>query len=211
MFINSDIASYSIKKDALVLTNDSDFLVYDLKGVILLPRNFFREELYVYTRTKILDFLGFQEFQLHYYIMISGNDYTKQHPSKLRDGHEATVENTLDYIREVCKSKRECKEDYEEMYPENDAMEEFEMLEKLYSCKQVEIPWNCLTTDIDRVDEIKTKIPEGFDVSTKWKCRETEGGQQVFAPKLSETGPKLHIFSILRISPYPAYGVRRTM
>ena len=167
MFINSDIASYSIKKDALVLTSDSDFLVYDLKGVILLPRNFFREDLYVYTRTKILDFLGFQEFQLHYYIMISGNDYTKHHPSKLRDGREATVENTLDYIREVCKSQRECKEDYEEMYPDDDAMEEFEMLEKLYSCKQVEIPWNCLTTDIDRVDEIKTKIPEGFDVSTK--------------------------------------------
>lgn len=136
--------------------------MYDLKGVILLPRSVFREDLYVYTHSKILDCFGLKEFQLYYYIMISGNDFTKNHAEKLGDGREASVLNTLDYIRENCKSKRECKEDYEEMFPDDDAMEEFDMLQKYYSCEQVEAPWSSLTTDVESVDEIKTKVPEGL-------------------------------------------------
>ena len=162
VLILSDIASYCSKKNALVLTNDSDFFVYDLPGVILLPRSVFREDLYVYTRSKILECLGLKELQLYYYIMISGNDFTKNHAAKLGDGREASIPNTLDYIRENCKSKRECKEDYEEMFPDDDAMDEFDMLEKYYSCKQVEAPWNSLTTDIESLEEIKAKVSEGF-------------------------------------------------
>lgn len=160
--ITRDVARFCSIKNALVLTNDSDFLVYDLKGVILLPRNPFREDLYVYERSKILETFDLKEVQLYYYIMISGNDFTKNHASKLGNGLEATVQNTLDYIRENCKSKRECKEDYEELFPDDDAMEEFEMLEKLYSCQQVVAPWNCLTTDVNSVEELKTKVSEGL-------------------------------------------------
>ena len=116
----------------------------------------------MYTRSKILDFLGLKEFQLHYYIMISGNDFTKNHPVKLSDGREASGKNILDHIQKNCTSKRECKEDYEEMFPDDDAMDEFEMIEKLYSCTQVERPWNTLTTDVDSLDEIRTKVSAGL-------------------------------------------------
>lgn len=44
-----------------------------------------------------------------------------------------------------------------------DVPKKLDMLKKYYSCKQqVEAPWNCLTTDIESLDEIKTKVSEGL-------------------------------------------------
>ena len=81
-----DIASYCLKKNAYVLTNNNEFLFYNIPGVVLLPDRLFNDDLYVYTRSDILKCLDLKEFQLYYYVLISGNDFTKNHAKKLGNG-----------------------------------------------------------------------------------------------------------------------------
>ena len=69
-----------------MLTSNSDFLVYNIPGVVLLPDRLFIDDLYVYTRSKILECLNLKEFQLYYYVLISGNNFTKNYEKKLGNG-----------------------------------------------------------------------------------------------------------------------------
>ena len=86
VFNSRDIACYCLKKKAYVLTSNSDFLVYNIPGVVLLPDRLFKDDLYVYTRSKILECLDLKEFQLYYYVLISGNNFTKNYEKKLGNG-----------------------------------------------------------------------------------------------------------------------------
>lgn len=152
-----------MKKKAYVLTSNSDFLVYNIPGVVLLPDRLFEDDLYLYTRSEILKCLDMTEFQLYDYVIISRNDFTKNQAVKLSDGRLVRASIKLYTFQKMCKSKREWKEDYKERFPNDNVMDEFEKVEKYYSCKQqVEAPWNCLTTDIENLDEIKTKVSEGL-------------------------------------------------
>ena len=158
-----DIASYCSKKKAYVLTSNSDFLVYNIPGVVLLPDRLFKDDLYMYHRSDILKCLRLTEFQLYDFVMISGNDFTENQAVKLSDGRLVRAPINLYAFQKMCKSKREWEEDYEERFPNNNVMDEFEKVKKYYSCEQqVEAPWNCLTTDIESLDEIKMKVSEGL-------------------------------------------------
>ena len=146
-----------------MLTSNSDFLVYNIPGVVLLPDRLFIDDLYVYTRSKILKCLDMTEFQLYDYIMISRNDFTKNHAVKLSDGRLVRAPINLYAFQKMCKSKREWEEDYKERFPNDNVMDMSKKVKKYYSCKQqVKAPWNCLTTDIKSLNKIKTKVSEGL-------------------------------------------------
>ena len=117
----------------------------------------------MYHRIDIIKCLDITEFQLYDFVMISHNDFTKNHAVKLSDGRFVRASINLYTFQKMCKSKREWKEDYKKRFPNDNVMDEFEKVKKYYSCeKQVEAPWNCLTTDIETLDEIKTKVSEGL-------------------------------------------------
>lgn len=125
--ISSDVVRYCSSYDAYVLTDRSALLVYNLKGVILLPGKLDLNQFYLSKREEILEVID-----------------------------DDVIRNMRRYIRD------NYMEDYKRRFPKANTEDEFKMLDELCSAPQVMAPWNCLTTDIESVEKIKTMVSEGL-------------------------------------------------
>ena len=166
-----DIARYSFLKNAVVLTTDSDFLFYNLDGVIFmnLENN---GTLYVTKRSLLMEQLGIEEFQLLYFVVLSGNDFSSRQALKCGDSQKyLNSEELLDEIKTRCKTMEDC----EKHFRENTNLElrdYFEKVQNLYQSEQVDYPWNALTTDVEEAKAIRSLSLEGWlraqDVSFRY-------------------------------------------
>ena len=150
--IYSDIALYCYKHNAIVLTNDSDFLLYDLKGVIILDLvDLQNESVFVYQRKLLLQQFRLSELQLFYFVARHGNDFIK-HTRK--QDERIDIGKTLRHVSSECKTISSCKRDFRNQW-NYEMTDELDLVYAIYGTKQVEYPTSLLTLDINEVNEVK--------------------------------------------------------
>ena len=153
--ISSDIANYCYKHNAMILTNDSDFLFYDLKGVIILDLvNIQNETVFVFQRKLLLQQFKLSELQLFYFAARHGNDFIKH----TRNQNEwIDIGETLRHISRNCNTISDCKKDFKNQW-NYELTNELDVVYANYSIKQVEYPISLLTLDLGKVNEVKYSV-----------------------------------------------------
>ena len=153
--ISSDIANYCYKHNAMILTNDSDFLFYDLKGVIILDLvNIQNETVFVFQRKLLLQKFNIKECQLFYFAARHGNDFIKH----TRNQNEwIDIGETLRHISRNCKSRPDSLIDFKNQW-NYELTNELHLVYLNYSIKQVEYPISLLTLDLGKVNEVKNSV-----------------------------------------------------
>ena len=159
--LSRDIARYSCLNSAFVLTTDSDFIFYNLRGVI-----FYNQcngnQLYITKRSLLMKHLGIKEFQLYYFIVLNGNDFLKRQKIITENRHKPlTTIELLQEIKSHCTTKEDCEKHFRK-YTSNELRDVYEKVASLYSVNQVDFPWSALTNDVAEVEAIRSKIPKGF-------------------------------------------------
>ena len=153
--ISSDIANYCYKHNAMILTNDSDFLFYDLKGVIILDLvNIQEETIFVFQRSLMLYQFKLSELQLFYFVARHGNDFIKH--TRNQD-EKIDIGETLRHISRNCKTISDCKKDFKNQW-NYELTNELDVVKAIYSTKQVEYPISLLTLDLGKVNEVKNSV-----------------------------------------------------
>lgn len=145
----SDIASFCRKRNALVLTSDSDFLLFDLKGVILFDRIAALNSPIVYRQEKILNHFKMNKEQIYYFVSLRGNDFvsptvTIQNSEKKRLGAKEAIKYVKDHFTHEVKSYKK-----------------YNIVKAYYNIHQVNYPWNTITTDVLKESIAKKNITLG--------------------------------------------------
>lgn len=159
--LSRDIARYSYLNNAFVLTTDSDFIFYNLPGVIFI--NWYKDDqLYITKRDLFMRHLGVEEFQLYYFVVLNGNDFLKRQEIKTASGSRyLSLPELLEEVKSHCATKEDCEKHFRE-HTSKELREVYEKVASLYSINQVDFPWSALTNDVAEVEAIRSKIPEGF-------------------------------------------------
>lgn len=130
----------------MVLTSDSDFLIFEVQGVIILDGIKSLNNPWVYYPTMILNHFHISKEQLYYFIAIRGNDFVNPSTAILmKDEKKMSVADTMEYVKK-------------HFTPEVKNSEKYKIIEQYYSLKQVTFPWNLVTTDIFKVKMVKKNI-----------------------------------------------------
>ena len=151
--VHRNIAEYSKKNGAVVLTGDSDFCLFDLKGVVYVNKlNESKKSIRVVTRSKILSHFNINEYQLFYLSLLRGNDYvgkTSTVPRRPDGTRKETIEDTLEYVRNnnETRSLEGCRNDYREHHPRGNYDSIFEIIyQQVFMEDIAEYPFNMVIT-----------------------------------------------------------------
>lgn len=159
--LSRDIARYSYLNNALVLTTDSDFIFYNLPGVIFI-NGYKGGPLYITRRHLLMKHLNIQEFQLYYFVVLNGNDFLKRQAINTESGKKfLPPPQLLEEIKTHCATKQDCEKHFKE-HTNQELREIYEKVASLYASNQVDLPWSALTNDVAEVEAVKSKIPKGF-------------------------------------------------
>ena len=97
------------------------------------------------------------EFQLFYFVALHGNDFIRHNNS---DNIWIDFDKTLRHIQKKCKNRKDCLIDYQNLW--NIVMtNELDLVNAIYSSKQVEYPYSLITLELDQVNEVKN-VMEGL-------------------------------------------------
>ena len=147
----------------MVLTGDSDFFVFELKGVVLLDgvKSLFHPR--VYYQKKILEHFKVSREQLYYFVALRGNDFINASNSLYRndDDKKMSPAETLEYVKShftqaVTTIKR------------------YQRVKWYYCTKHIEDPWSTLTYKKSEVTAIKKRLDSGSTVSSLFLFRNIE-------------------------------------
>ena len=147
----------------MVLTGDSDFFVFELKGVILLDgvNSLFHPR--VYYQEKILKHFNVSREQLYYFVALRGNDFINASRllSKIDDDKKMSPAETLEYVKThftqaVTTTKK------------------YQRVKRYYCTRHIEDPWSTLTYKKSEVTEIKPWLDGGSTVSSLFLFRNIE-------------------------------------
>ena len=147
----------------MVLTGDSDFFVFELKGVILLDgmKSLFHPR--VYYQKKILEHFKVSREQLYYFVALRGNDFINASNSLYRndDDKKMSPAKTLEYAKThftqaVTTTKR------------------YQRVKWYYCTRHIEDPWSTLTYKKSEVTAIKKRLDSGSTVSSLFLFRNIE-------------------------------------
>lgn len=146
----------------MVLTGDSDFFVFELKGVVLLDgmNSLFHPR--VYYQKKIMDHFKVCREQLYYFVALRGNDFinASRNTLKIDDETKMSPAKTLEYVKTHFTQAVTTTEKYKRV--------------KWYYCtKHIEDPWSTLTYKKSEVTAIMKWLDSGSTVSSLFFCLET--------------------------------------
>ena len=147
----------------MVLTGDSDFFVFELKGVILLDgvNSLFHPR--VYYQEKILKHFNVSREQLYYFVALRGNDFINASRllSKIDDDKKMSPAKTLEYAKAHFTQAVTTTKKYQRV--------------KWYYCtRHIEDPWSTLTYEECEVTEIKQWLDGGSTMSSLFLFRNIE-------------------------------------
>ena len=147
----------------MVLTGDSDFLVFELKGVVLLDgvKSLFHPR--VYYQKKILEHFKVSREQLYYFVALRGNDFINASRllSKIDDDKKMSPAETLEYA----------KAHFTQAVTTN---KKYQRVKWYYCTKHIEDPWSTLTYKKSEVTAIKQWLDGGSTVSSLFLFRNIE-------------------------------------
>ena len=147
----------------MVLTGDSDFLVFELKGVVLLDgvKSLFHPR--VYYQKKILEHFKVSREQLYYFVALRGNDFINASRllSKIEDDKKMSPAETLEYA----------KTHFTQTVTTN---KKYQRVKWYYCTKHIEDPWSTLTYKKSEVTAIKPWLDGGSTVSSLFLFRNIE-------------------------------------
>ena len=147
----------------MVLTGDSDFFVFELKGVVLLDgvKSLFHPR--VYYQKKILEHFKVSREQLYYFVALRGNDFINASRllSKIDDDKKMSPAETLEYA----------KTHFTQTVTTN---KKYQRVKWYYCTKHIEDPWSTLTYKKSEVTAIKPWLDGGSTVSSLFLFRNIE-------------------------------------
>ena len=147
----------------MVLTGDSDFLVFELKGVVLLDgvKSLFHPR--VYYQKKILEHFKVSREQLYYFVALRGNDFINASRllSKIDDDKKMSPAETLEYA----------KAHFTQAVTTN---KKYQRVKWYYCTRHIEDPWSTLTYEESEVTEIEQWLDSGSTVSSLFLFRNIE-------------------------------------
>lgn len=147
----------------MVLTGDSDFFVFELKGVVLLDgvNSLFHPR--VYYQEKILKHFKVSREQLYYFVALRGNDFINASRllSKIDDDKKMSPAETLEYV----------KTHFTQAVTTN---KKYQRVKWYYCTRHIEDPWSTLTYEESEVTEIEQWLDGGSTVSSLFLFRNIE-------------------------------------
>ena len=163
-FYFRDIARFCREKKALVLTGDSDFLVFELEGIVLIDgiKSLFHPR--VYYQERILQHFNISREQLYYFVTLRGNDFIGASNNVLKkdENTKMSPSETLEYVKQhftqaVTTTKK------------------YQKVKEYYENRQVEYPWNSLTLDKSKATTIKQRVKQGSTARSLLRNRNLGG------------------------------------